>query len=407
MNNTHNKTAIGSSVVGQNGGLVFVFLVAATAALCIMYYGLGAQAFLSFPARLSDAADEDLVAFYRASDLLRQGMPERAYDLDVFRQPFVAVHQKLMFRNPPHFFLVIAPMAYVSYGVAKFITLLLIAVSLVVCARIARASLGMTFGLLASGAAYYGFTVLNISALPIAAIVFALFNAERRPLLSGLALAFATVKPQYGLLVPVFLVVGGYWRATGWAITFTLVAAVLASVVAGPDIWLRYLAAMASEPYTEYASFVAPGNLSIQSAAGKLGFGPGQRYALQLVGALTGAALIVLAKRRTGKEDWIAITLLASAIAAPHLLFYSWPLLCTALLILIGRHGVLPPLLQLAAGLLWAQPILGTMVFAFLPHLTRPYSIAITANILIVLAGTCWWLSNEQRNRPVSAQHPR
>lgn len=389
---SHGKIGVKVGFVESNGGLVFLFLLFVTAALCSLYYVLGAGNYLSFPALIGDAPDEDLIAFYRASELLKLGQAAVAYDLDQFRAPMSEISQKLMFRNPPHFFLFIAPLAYVDYGTAKAIVMILVTLALLAIGLMTNQKPLLLILLLLSGAAFYDITVLNVSVLPIAAIVFALLHSDRYPVLAGLALAFATTKPQYGLLVPVYLLVCGQWRAILWTVVFCAVIAVLTSLLAGWGIWQAYLSAMNSPAYTDYAAYVAPGNLSIQSAAGKLGFDPDQRYILQGLFALCGAGLIWFARRRFTKNGLVAITLLCAAIAAPHLLFYSWSLLCAGILLLVKEKVPLPAVMQVLAGLLWSQPIVATLLFNFAEHVTRPVSLLVTANILAVLLGSTWLL---------------
>jgi alpha-1,2-mannosyltransferase len=73
-----------------------------------------------------------------------------------------------------------------------------------------------------------------------ALLIGGLTNLDRRPIVSGILFAMLTVKPQFGLLVPVLLLLTRRWRvAAAAAITVALLAAVT-SVWFGPAVWLEF-----------------------------------------------------------------------------------------------------------------------------------------------------------------------
>ena len=77
--------------------------------------------------------------------------------------------------------------------------------------------------------------------LTAALLIGGLVNLDRRPILSGILFGILTIKPQFGLLLPVMLVVTGRWRViAAAAITVGLLVAVT-SLWFGADIWLEYI----------------------------------------------------------------------------------------------------------------------------------------------------------------------
>ena len=65
---------------------------------------------------------------------------------------------------------------------------------------------------------------------------------ERRPILAGVLLGLLTYKPHLGLLFPIALMAGGYWRAF---VTAALVAALMAAaswVAFGTETWQAFFA---------------------------------------------------------------------------------------------------------------------------------------------------------------------
>jgi hypothetical protein len=56
---------------------------------------------------------------------------------------------------------------------------------------------------------------------------------ERRPALSGILLGLLSYKPQLGVLFPVALAFGGYWRVFGWACASTMFWTILSGAIFG------------------------------------------------------------------------------------------------------------------------------------------------------------------------------
>jgi hypothetical protein len=77
--------------------------------------------------------------------------------------------------------------------------------------------------------------------LTAALLIGGLANLDRRPIIAGILFGILTIKPQFGLLLPVLLVLGAHWRTIGSAVVTTAVLVVLTAIWFGPDIWVQYL----------------------------------------------------------------------------------------------------------------------------------------------------------------------
>jgi alpha-1,2-mannosyltransferase len=77
--------------------------------------------------------------------------------------------------------------------------------------------------------------------LTAALLIGGLANLERRPIVSGILFGILTVKPQFGLLLPVLLLITGRWRAIAAAVVTTLALFAATSLWFGSDIWLEYV----------------------------------------------------------------------------------------------------------------------------------------------------------------------
>jgi alpha-1,2-mannosyltransferase len=76
--------------------------------------------------------------------------------------------------------------------------------------------------------------------LTAALLIGGLANLDRRPIIAGILFGILTIKPQLGLLLPVLLVIGGYWRVIGSAIATTVLLVAATAIWFGPDIWIQY-----------------------------------------------------------------------------------------------------------------------------------------------------------------------
>lgn len=77
--------------------------------------------------------------------------------------------------------------------------------------------------------------------LTAALLIGGLANLDRRPLLAGCLFGLLTIKPQFGLLLPVMLVLTGRWRVIAAAAATAAVMVAATAVWFGPDIWLDYV----------------------------------------------------------------------------------------------------------------------------------------------------------------------
>jgi arabinofuranan 3-O-arabinosyltransferase len=169
-----------------------------------------------------------------------------------------------------------------------------------------------------------------LSAAMIAGI---LLQLEARPLLAGLLLGLLTYKPHFGLLFPVALIFGGYWRAffAALAASFAILAL---SWLTAPDS----LAAFAAHMSNMSANFLTEGSAGFykqQSLYGLL-----RMLGVTDQGAFAAQGLLLLAM--AGFVAWLwrsqqslalksAGLCVAGLLATPYLYFYDFPILAVAI----------------------------------------------------------------------------
>jgi hypothetical protein len=171
--------------------------------------------------------------------------------------------------------------------------------------------------------------------LTAAIIGAALLTLERRPILSGIILGFLSYKPQFGVLIPVALAFGGYWRTFAWACASVLGLTLLSCAVFGVDTLPAFWHSLAVDSQTHLVTNAAgmwPGFQSVFGLARCLGAPYGLATLLQLSYAASCAALIAWVWR--GDSPYaLKAAALATAIplAIPHIFVYDLPVFSMAI----------------------------------------------------------------------------
>jgi len=176
----------------------------------------------------------------------------------------------------------------------------------------------------------------------------ALMLLERRPIAAGVLIGLLTYKPHLGLLFPVALVAGGYWRTLATAATVALAMAAAAWLCFGGAAWAAFVAnightsqAFLSDGWADFGK--------LQTAFGltrTLGGGEALAWAVQAAVALAAAAAIAALWRSRAVPEIKAAALGAAAmLATPYLYMYDLVVLAVPLAFLfrLGRsRGFLP-----------------------------------------------------------------
>jgi putative flippase GtrA len=174
-------------------------------------------------------------------------------------------------------------------------------------------------------------------------------------------------KPQFGLMLPLALLAGGYWRAIAGA-TLTVAAMTLAALaVFGPGVWTAFFTSMefSRRAIVEEG---ATGFEKIQTAFAAVRLWGGSvaaGYAAQAVVATLCAGALVFLWR--GRADWrlrSAALMTCSLLATPYALDYDMMLLgpAIALVALYGMERGFLPWEKTLLAVIWATPILTRIV---------------------------------------------
>lgn len=167
-------------------------------------------------------------------------------------------------------------------------------------------------------------------------LMLALLWLRSAPILAGMLLGLATVKPQFGLLLPLVLVLTGEWRALFSAAASALLLAGASALLFGPGIWEDWISlTRAAQTAMDagavgYAKMVSP-----FTGLMLLGVPAPAAYLIQAGVSLGIAAMLArVSWRRTYRPELGALTLVGAVLATPFVLDYDLLLLVPAMIVI-------------------------------------------------------------------------
>lgn len=325
----------------------------------------------------------DFTSVYAAGRLALEGRPAAVYDwgLHYAAENSIVAHSPaayLGWHYPPPFLLIAGLLATLPYTVAFFVWM---AATLPLYLGTIRAIVGNRVGWLAAGA--FPCLMPNIISgqngfFTASLVGGTLFLLESHPLLAGTCLGLLTYKPQFGILFPLVLAAGGYWRAMA-AAAASAAALALATIVAfGTTPWTEFLhwlpltsRALLSQDHTAWADHTEWNKFQSLFAFVRL-LGGGATLAWMLQAALSIVAAIALCAMWRSKRIAFELKAAAAAVgvllATPYVYLYDLTVLavaCAFLLRLAIKTGFLPGEalgLALIALMLLILPFLGVPV---------------------------------------------
>jgi hypothetical protein len=286
----------------------------------------------------SRPAVTDFMVFWLAGHLALKGAAATAYVPQLHHAAEVAMsgHSfagQLPWRNSPLFFFVAAPLALLPY-VWAFVVWVAgsLAVYSLAVSRIARSQLALVLAC-ATPAVFLNALCGQNGTLTAALMGAALLCLERRPIMSGILIGLLSYKPQFGILFPVILIAGAYWR-TVIAAAVTCLAGMLAStLVFGTETmraFLHYLPITSNEILVHGVN----GFNKLQTTYGFvrwLGLGNDIAWTAQTgLICILAVALFWLWRRDVPFALKAAALPVATLLVTPHLFMYDFPLLAVS-----------------------------------------------------------------------------
>lgn len=236
---------------------------------------------------------------------------------------------------PPMFMMVAAVLALLPYG---FALLAWMAATLPVYIAAIRAALpeklrqgrGAVYAALAFPAVFVNLGHGQNGFLSAGLMGFGVMQLEKRPYLAGVLFGLLAYKPQFGLLVPVALLLGWHWRAIFAAGITVVITAALSFALFGEETWRAFFGSLklTRSVVLEQGSTGWEKIQSIFSAVRMLGGSVDLAYAAQALFACFAAGAVAWAwKSRADMRLKGAVLALGCLLATPYSLDYDLVLL--------------------------------------------------------------------------------
>lgn len=293
------------------------------------------------------------------------------------------------FPYPPSMAVLLRPLAWLDYPSAKLVWLAL-SFALLVWALDAGRQPVRLLVLVVAPACLINLAFAQNAFLLTALIAGGLLRAGHQPVIAGFLLGLATIKPQLGLVVPIFLVLQGRWTVIGVASLGALTIVGLSIVVDGLAAWQAWFGQLGAfgERTIENIDRLAPYLASLTAALIAAGAPVALAQTAQLAVAIGALSWLLLTLRRCDAACGVAIVLAATFLVTPFAYVYDTVLLVPAIVLLTKRF------LQYARA---GNPIrFGSVVLVFawlapfLSILLMPMGIPIVALASLGLMSLAW-----------------
>jgi hypothetical protein len=324
--------------------------------ILLVFYALATIGWIALSDGLIDRNGKpigtDFASFYAAGSMALEGHAAAVYDIAAHyaREQQIFGHSipYYGFLYPPIFLLLATPLALLPYPLALALWQIAsfafyLAVIAAVLKRPRRENVAIARLWLPVAAAFpavfINFGHGQNGFLTAGLLGAALLALPKRPILSGILFGLLAYKPQFGLLIPVALLVAGQWRAMIAAGATVIVLMGAATLAFGTDIWWAFAASTA----TARKVLLEQGDVGfekLQSAFAAIRmWGGGVPLAYVVQGAASVAAIGGVAwiwRTSSDRELKAALLMTATLLASPHALDYDLTILGPAMAFFIA-----------------------------------------------------------------------
>jgi hypothetical protein len=286
----------------------------------------------------------DFLSFWTAGRMLHGGAD--VYDAAAHaaaQRGYFAQEGYVAFFYPPPFLLLCYPLGLLSYFPALALWLLTGFAAFFAAAKawLRRAGVGQSPWLLAAAFPPVLITVTHgqTSFLVAALLGIGTLWVRERPILAGVCFGLAIIKPQFGPLVPLVLLLTGEWRAIAAAAATAVLLGLASSLAFGPGMWSGWIEASGAAQAALSGGTVGYAKMQSPFAAALLlGMPMGAAYAVQGVVALAVVGTIGRAAYRRRFTPALGAAMLAGApLITPFVLDYDLVILAFPLIWLAGQ----------------------------------------------------------------------
>ncbi len=279
----------------------------------------------------------DFVVFWSAAREILDGNLISLYAPDGL-EAAIATHRpeiddsNLFWQYPPHASLIFCPIGYLPFTVAYALWCglgLSVFAAILICIGLkGRLLIAVLASIPVLIALNIGQNSLFTGSLLLAAVVY----AKPRPVLAGLAAGLLTIKPQLGILLPVFYISNGHWRAMLAAAAFSILLFTASLIIAGIESWAAFFDYLGTST-ENVAHGVMPlyKMVNVFSAARLAWIPQGPAIALAVLMFAAGIYAIIWTSRKTSDARWhYAVLATMTLLATPYSMYYELALLVPA-----------------------------------------------------------------------------
>lgn len=276
----------------------------------------------------------DYVSIWAAGKLTLAGTPALAYDPAALRlaqdlPSSTPANSLMVWAYPPHAFLLSAPFGAAGFSLS-FLMFSLVSLAIWIAA-IWRPSSKFKNGwmwMVAAPPLAFCLVTGQPSLLWMAGLAFVLEALrDRREVAAGIVLALMTFKPQFGLLLPIALIAGGYWRTIGAGAVALALLLLGTTLIVGAEAWPAFGEALSRQVgYIENANLRIYWMLGIYPFLRATGLDHDPAMTAQMLAILPLAIIVALVwwRRSTASFDARAAVLcLCAYFSTPHAQFYD------------------------------------------------------------------------------------
>ena len=238
---------------------------------------------------------------------------------------------------PPPFIMLAAPLAYLPYLVAWLAWLLLTSIPYLLAMRGILKDQSFWLIALAAPPVFFNIMYGQTGFLSAGLIGLGLVWLRPRPVLAGICIGLASVKPHFGLLIPIALICGAHWKTFWTALATVIVMAIATVLLFGLDVWFGFIGTLLSNlrgfEYDIYKWRVMP---SVLGALHQVGLDLNWAWRGQMLVACLAAGVVGWAwwwhpARPARPELEAAILCAATLLAVPMVYLYDLMLLVPAI----------------------------------------------------------------------------
>lgn len=275
---------------------------------------------------------------YRPREMYQAGLraAQAAYDGNLSEKQARAIGMN-PWMYPPSFILLALPLAYLPYLPALFAWLALTALPYLLAMRTILRDQSFWLIALAAPPVFYNLIYGQTGFLVAGLIALGLAWLRPRPVLAGVCMGLAGVKPHFGLLIPIALICGAHWTSFAAAVATVVAGVAISALALGMDPWYGFLGTLFANlrgfELGIYKWWVMP---SVTGALHLIGLDLGVASRVQGVATVIAAGAVAWAwwqapHREAPPALQYAVLCSASLLAVPLVYLYDLVLLVPAI----------------------------------------------------------------------------